>query len=67
MTKGKNERPNQTCIFDMTDDEMTKESIVNNQGVALFTMGGVRPRFQTESQRKMWLRLRAKQDAKTEK
>ena len=55
-------------IPDNADDPtMTKESLVNNRGVCgCPVMGGQQPRFKTESQRKLWLRLRAKQDAKTE-
>jgi hypothetical protein len=69
MTKGQKKATEQrgtTHILDDCDDPtMTKESLVNNKGVCgCPVMGGDQPRFQTESQKKTWLRLRAKVDAK---
>ena len=71
MTKGQNKgifRLMTSIRDDIDTPTITKESLVNNKGMGgLPVMGGVQPRFQTESQRKLWLRLRAKQHAKTEK
>ena len=61
-TKGKRECKSTYCE-NKEEPAMSMESI--NQGPRLLKkMGGVAPRFQTEAQRKLYLRLKAKQAAK---
>ena len=67
MTKG-SWRVNSDNTVIQNDGVQSMESIQkgSDTGKVIYCCGGVPVRFKTEAQRKLWLRLRAKQDAKTE-